>query len=328
MARAKGYADWSPNKKTLTVLSAVVKILQEYKEYLPMTARQIFYRLVGSYGYPKTERAYKNLCNHLVRARRAKMIPFGVIRDDGMIERDPFDFAGPTEFWNYVHERAENYQRERQWGQDQHIEVWCEAGGMVPQLTRVTFPWGISVKSAGGFLSVTAMHETAEAIAEREVPTVLLHIGDFDPSGDSIFQVIEEDIGSFVMGMGCDFMQFNPRRLAVLPEQIGEYGLETAPPKLSDSRTPKWELENMEDTAQAEAFPPDVLANLLKEAIEGYFDFDILERVESQESMETVNLTRVTSGVQDDHWWLDSYEDQLDDADWEPDDDINLDDIG
>lgn len=319
MSRPKGYADWTPNRETRAVLSAVGEILKEYRQYLPMTARQIFYRLVGGYGFPKTERAYKNLCNHLVRARRAQMIPFGVIRDDETINHRPFDFANPTEFWNYQLQLAEEYQRERQTGQSQYIEVWCEAGGMVPQLGQVCHPFGIPVHSAGGFLSVTAIHETAKRIARRDIPTVLLHIGDFDPSGDSIFQVIEEDVGAFVWGMGAEEGHFLPHRLAVREEHIQEYNLETAPPKRTDSRSARWEREKAEDTAQAEAFPPDVLADLLKTSIEGYIDFDMLKRTEAQEQLESDQLVSLGRVVQEEQeTWLSTDDDPLDNPDYEP----------
>lgn len=318
MARPKGYAEWTPSRDTRAVLTAVGQILEEYRQYLPMTARQIFYRLVGGYGYPKTDRSYKNLCNHLVRARRARMIPFDVIRDDETVNHQPFDFANPTAFWNYQIQLAEEYQRERQTGQPQYIEVWCEAGGMVPQLGQVCHPFGVPVHSAGGFLSVTAIHETAKRIAKRDVPTVLLHIGDFDPSGDSIFQVIEEDVGAFVREMAGEGW-FEPRRLAVLGEHVAEYGLETAPPKGTDSRSPKWERENSEDTAQAEAFAPDVLSDLLREAVENYFEPEILGRTERQEQHESHKLVGLGRNVQSDHHeWLDTLDDPLDDPDYEP----------
>jgi hypothetical protein len=46
--------------------------VDEYEAQLPLTVRQIFYRLVGDHGYEKTERAYSRLTEHLVRACRAR----------------------------------------------------------------------------------------------------------------------------------------------------------------------------------------------------------------------------------------------------------------
>ena len=65
MARPRGFiVDWNPKPKTLALLDDVKKVLEEYHDQLPLTARQIFYRLVGAYGYEKTEQAYGRLLEH------------------------------------------------------------------------------------------------------------------------------------------------------------------------------------------------------------------------------------------------------------------------
>src|SRR5690348_4235521 len=103
MARPKGFADWNPNDETLALIANVKSVLSEYSAQLPMTARQIFYRLVGAYGYPKTERDYKNLCEKLVRARRAQLIDFADIRDDGTATLGgDSGFSGPDAFYSYL----------------------------------------------------------------------------------------------------------------------------------------------------------------------------------------------------------------------------------
>jgi hypothetical protein len=58
----------------------------EYAEYVPLTIRQIFYRLVGAHGYEKTENAYSRLCSHISNARRDGLIDFEHIRDDGLTD--------------------------------------------------------------------------------------------------------------------------------------------------------------------------------------------------------------------------------------------------
>ena len=71
--RARGFiADWSPRNATRVLLDQVQAVLDEYAEHLPLTNRQIFYRLVGAHGYPKTEQAYNNLCEMLQKARRSR----------------------------------------------------------------------------------------------------------------------------------------------------------------------------------------------------------------------------------------------------------------
>jgi CheY-like chemotaxis protein len=63
--RVRGFALWSPHGATLQLLEQVRAVLVEYEDHLPLTIRQIFYRLVGAYNYEKTERAYARLCEYL-----------------------------------------------------------------------------------------------------------------------------------------------------------------------------------------------------------------------------------------------------------------------
>jgi len=84
--RAKGFAEWGPQSKTAPLLEDIEDVLEEYREYLPMTVRQVFYRLVGR-GYAKSETFYgqvKEVCN---RGRRSRRISFYAIRDDGISHR-------------------------------------------------------------------------------------------------------------------------------------------------------------------------------------------------------------------------------------------------
>jgi hypothetical protein len=81
--RVRGFAPWTPRASTEQLLAQVDLVLAEYVDHLPLTLRQIFYRLVGAYAYEKTEQAYERLCEHLNRARRARRISMDVIRDDG-----------------------------------------------------------------------------------------------------------------------------------------------------------------------------------------------------------------------------------------------------
>jgi len=84
-----GYIDnWRPQEKTLVLLGQVNAILTEYRAQLPLTLRQIYYRLVAAHDYPKTRNFYDNLSAKLTTARRAGwesnegMSWFDCIRDD------------------------------------------------------------------------------------------------------------------------------------------------------------------------------------------------------------------------------------------------------
>ena len=61
-ARPRGFIQrWSPRAETRELLDQANQVVGEYLNLLPLTARQIFYRLVGAYGYEKTEQASERL---------------------------------------------------------------------------------------------------------------------------------------------------------------------------------------------------------------------------------------------------------------------------
>jgi hypothetical protein len=71
--RVRGFAPWSPHGPTLQLLEQVRAVLSEYEHHLPLTIRQIFYRLVGAHNYEKTERAsgeIPGVCSLLVLLMR------------------------------------------------------------------------------------------------------------------------------------------------------------------------------------------------------------------------------------------------------------------
>lgn len=60
-ATPRGFAPWRPQAGTHELLERVRAVLGEYEDYLPLTIRQIFYRLVGAHEYEKTEHGYSLL---------------------------------------------------------------------------------------------------------------------------------------------------------------------------------------------------------------------------------------------------------------------------
>jgi len=288
--RTRGYiTDYKPQKKTVALLVDAKAVLDEYRQYWPLTIRQIFYRLVGTKDYPKTETFYKNLCHHLGNARRAKWIPFAAIRDDGVsVVGDEF-FDDHEHFLRHVRELGEGYKRNKLAGQPYHIEVWCEAAGMTFQLSEIASPYSIDVYSCSGFDSLTAKKNLADRICRIGKRAIILHLGDYDPSGESMFEAVSEDVAAFVRSdrpWATVDVQF--KRVALTKAQVAEYGLPTAPPKASDSRSAKWQGE----TCQLEALSPKQIGDLLQAAILEHLDLDRLAGDRAQEEVERRLIVR------------------------------------
>ena len=166
MARARGLAPWRPRAKSLALLERVNTVLREYVEHLPLTIRQIFYRLVGAHGYDKTEKAYDRLGEMLNRARRAGFVRFDAIRDDGVDMRAPTAWNDADHLVAAIRSTITKFRLDRQQGQPRRLLIAVEAAGMLPQVERVAGPYGIPVQSSGGFDSLTAKYGLAEFLGE------------------------------------------------------------------------------------------------------------------------------------------------------------------
>lgn len=161
---------------------------------------------------------------------------------------------------------------------------------MLPQLFHVAEPFSVPVYSSGGFDSLTAKKRLADRICEIGKPAVILHLGDFDPSGVSIFDSVAQDVTAFVEAdrpWGTISVAFE--RFALTAGQVRAYDLPTAPPKPGDSRSRTWEG----GTCQLEALPPDVIADILRNAILRHLDTGALAEAEVVEARERAELARL-----------------------------------
>jgi hypothetical protein len=268
--RKRGFVSWRPQAKSQVLLDQVQQVLAEYADHLPLSVRQIYYRMVAVHGLPKTEAASDTLEGILRRARRARIIPMEHIRDDDPDSLDTLGYSSVENFLANLRYQAESFQLDRTAGQPTRLVVWSEARGMKPQLEAVAEPYGIPVLSGGGFDSLTKKNTLAEDLADQERPTEVLHIGDHDPSGAHMFLSFAEDVVDLSKEYGGE-VDFT--RLAVTPPQIARYNLPTNPAKKTDRRAFKG------PTTQAEALAPDELAAILRSAITARLDTRAYEKV-------------------------------------------------
>ena len=286
--RPRGFIDqWNPRQDTLKLVDYVAIILEDNRDIAPLTLRQIFYMLVTGYGFDKTEKAYKRLCETMNRARRARLIDMDEIRDDGLRKEKPQGWEDEDEILDVFRSYGDRFRLNRQQGQPRHLMVWCEAGGMLPQLANYCRDFGVTVLSSGGFDSVTTKHNFARDACKFGLVEIL-HIGDHDPSGVHMCSSLDEDLRAFVGYYGGDI---EVTRLAVIPDQIDNMSLPTSPPKKTDNRA----FSGL--TTQAEAIPPRRLKMIVQAAINDRMDMAQYETTlaveeEIRESL-TIKLARL-----------------------------------
>jgi hypothetical protein len=194
---SRGFINWTPQRNSQELLVKVGSVLGEYLDLLPLSIRQVYYRLIAVHRYPKSNEAYNKLIYLIGKARRARcelvdprlpaggrMLLFDAIRDDKFIHSQPQAYDGADHFFKNARAWAKHLKLDRQKGQPRRLVVWCEAKGMIPMLERLVHAFGIPVLSSGGVDSISAKYKTAMLwVYVQGQPITVLHIGDQDPMG-------------------------------------------------------------------------------------------------------------------------------------------------
>jgi hypothetical protein len=130
MTRPRGLVEWNPQTKTRFKLEQVKEILSANSEYLPLSLRQIFYMGVSAYAWDKTEREYYSLLEMMNRARRAGIINFEDIRDDGITQERTTVYDSRNRLLRAVGYNVRNFRLDPMVDQPRDVVVWTEGKGL------------------------------------------------------------------------------------------------------------------------------------------------------------------------------------------------------
>ena len=124
--------------------------------------------------------------------------------------------------------------------------------------------------SSSGFVGHTLIREAAESIRRGDRPFVLLHVGDLDPSGEWIYSAFIKDIQAFVEEDGGEFAF---RRVALTLDQALEHDLPSEPITAKErAESSHARNSRLDGKTQAEALPPNLLAQIVRDGIEAEID--------------------------------------------------------
>ena len=239
MSNQKGFAPWKPSKATQVFLDEVLEVLNEQKELWPLTQRYWLYRLMAKKGWLKVDEYQpskndkskrhlctpgKNLNNILNRGRRAEIIPWEAVSGSRGVDNPPRTSSNADQLARLIKSNIDNWQFDRQEGQERRIVLWMETEGMVSLVEKTAHYYGATILAGQGFDILDKKHKFAELVA-RQKKVLILHAGDLDKSGHSVFTTLNEDIQAFVSDMGG---QMELKRIALTENQAVHFGLQTS----------------------------------------------------------------------------------------------------
>jgi len=271
-------------------LDTINSIIQEYqREGYRLTLRQLYYQLVSRDIIANQQKEYAKLSRLLTEGRMAGIVDWSAIEDRLRQPEVPSAWDGPAEL---LESAANQYRKNRMRGQDTYIEVWVEKDALSGVLSRVTEAYHVPILVNRGYGSVSAMYEAYRRFDRARIQGQQVHIlylGDHDPSGLDMIRDVEERIREFFDGKG-NWVDFTVTPIALTAEQIREYNPPPNPAKMSDTRAGKYTAEHGYESWEVDALKPEVLNQLLTDAINDLIDIEMWDAVVAEERAERKKL--------------------------------------
>lgn len=167
----------------------------------------------------------------------------------------PDGWQSAEQFADSVLSWAEDFQLLVQVNQPIYLEVQCEAEGLAPRLARIAGEMGVPVYPGGGFDGLKGKIAFGRRAANRDVPTVVLCVSDYDEFGQNIFTAASEDAIAWARHYGAKDGWLTFERIALTEDQATEFG-----------------LLDEDSKAEVDGVPVPEMDRILREAIEQYQD--------------------------------------------------------
>lgn len=273
--------------ETMEKVAMAHVIIKEYaEEGYDLTLRQLYYQFVSKGWLANTDRNYQNLGRIVSNARLAGLLPWDSIvdRTRGLEARNHWN--GPADL---MRDAARSFGVDRWEGQSRRVEVWIEKDALVGVIEGVCRDLDVAYFSCRGYTSQSEMWSAGKRLGEYEssgLSTVILHLGDHDPSGLDMTRDIRDRLHMF-------HAETEVRRIALTFDQIAEYDPPPNPAKLSDARAEDYVIEHGYESWELDALDPRVMNALIREHVEGLLDMKLFKARKTQEEVSRARLTSV-----------------------------------
>lgn len=284
-------------KKTSDILEHVQKIIDSYE--IPLSVRQIFYRLVSMGVIKNTHNQYRRVSTIVTNGRYTGHIDWDKVIDD---TRAVYKTADWNDINDAIKNTLEDYRRDRWGDSDYYIELWVEKRTMTNLFYSVTNSYDVRLVVGGGFNSATAIWEAFKRLAvkqfEDKKKIVILYFGDLDPSGWFMSNDVEKRLKEFDLN-------FTMERVILNYEHVQKYNLPKSykvmvkyekeiSNKLEKDPRSKFFYDSFGELFQVEfeAIDPGVVTEHIRDSIEKYLNKEDYQRIVEIEDIEKLEIRK------------------------------------
>ena len=292
---------------TLAIIAKANAVIADYmRQGFKLTLRQLYYQFIAKdllpdswidaeynakHGLPadtkNTMKNYKHLGDIINDGRLAGLIDWTAIEDRTRNLQTHSSWASPH---SIIRACADQYAVDL-WGeQSNHVEVWIEKEALIGVIEGICTELQVPYFACKGYTSQSEMWEAAQRLKRYEKAgrdTVVVHLGDHDPSGLDMTRDIQARLELFGSTAVID-------RIALTWEQIDEYGPPPNPAKTTDARYEKYREQFGDDSWELDALEPQVMADLIRDAVQSRIDQDLWDEAVARRDTGRMQLGTVS----------------------------------
>jgi len=266
-------------------------IIDEYQQQgYELTIRQIYYQFVSRGLLPNTPKSYNDLGSAINKARLAGLVDWEAIVDRTRNTDENQHWDSPREI---IEACAYSYKIDTRKTQPIYVEVWIEKEALAGVIEKTCRSLDVLSFACRGYVSQSAMWEASQRMLKEEnegKKTIILHLGDHDPSGIDMTRDIQDRLDLFRTHVTV-------KRIALTMKQINRYEPPPNPAKLSDSRCQDYIRNYGEESWELDALEPKVIDSLIVKHINQLTDFDLLEESEKLQESGKETLREIAANL-------------------------------
>lgn len=274
---------------SLALIELASEIIEDYDEMgYDLTLRQLYYQLVARGHIENTERSYKRIGSLINDARLAGLIDWSAITDRTRNMVQNSHWSSPMQIINGA---ISQYAIDKRADQPWYLEVWVEKEALIGVVGKVCEELDVPYFACRGYVSQSEMWAAARRLdnaLDTHESCKIIYLGDHDPSGVDMPRDIRDRLYMFEAPSMVD-------RIALTMEQIEQYAPPPNPAKLTDSRCKDYIERYGDESWELDALSPQVIADLITDAVNDCTDFDLLKAKRSKEATEKASMKKYST---------------------------------
>lgn len=264
------YKDISFRGNSLETIALVNDIIGKYQSMgYDLTLRQLYYQLVAGAHIENSDKSYKRIGELINNARLAGLVDWHAITDRTRNMKRRSHWDSPNEI---IQSAINQYFIDLRKDQPYYIEVWVEKEALVEVVGKACNELDVPYFACRGYVSQSEMWAAAQRFKSEEYShdkSIILHLGDHDPSGVDMTRDIQERLNLF----GAET---EVNRIALTYEQVERYTPPPNPAKITDSRCKGYIEKYGDESWELDALKPTVIHDLIVETVDRLTDWEML----------------------------------------------------